>query len=86
MSKTKQKELVSTVRALMKWLEKEKELNLLLINKERTKNMEENRIKPKIIEIVDNQIKINNPTCTKETLERLVNTGLSEKRVKGINR
>ena len=46
--------------------------------------MEENRIKPKIIEIVDNQIKINNPTCTKETLERLVNTGLSEKESKEL--
>jgi hypothetical protein len=46
--------------------------------------MEDNRIKPKIIEIVDNQIKINNPTCTKETLERLVNTGLSEKESKEL--
>jgi hypothetical protein len=46
--------------------------------------MENNRIKPKIIEIVDNQIKINNPTCTKETLERLVNTGLSEKESKEL--
>lgn len=46
--------------------------------------MKENRIKPKIIEIVDNQIKINNPTCTKETLERLVNTGLSEKESKEL--
>ena len=46
--------------------------------------MENNGIKPKIIEIVDNQIKINNPTCTKETLERLVNTGLSEKESKEL--
>ena len=46
--------------------------------------MEDNRIKPKIIEIVDNQIEINNPTCTKETLERLVNTGLSEKESKEL--
>jgi hypothetical protein len=46
--------------------------------------VEENRIKSKIIEIVDNQIKINNPTCTKETLERLVNTGLSEKESKEL--
>ena len=46
--------------------------------------MEENRIKSKIIEIVDNQIKVNNPTCTKETLERLVNSGLSEKESKEL--
>ena len=46
--------------------------------------MEENKIKSKIIEIVDNQIKINNPKCTKETLERLVNTGFSEKESKEL--
>ncbi|WP_428910721.1 hypothetical protein [Niallia sp. Krafla_26] len=37
-----------------------------------------------MIEIVDNQIKINNPTCTKETLERLVNTGFSEEESKEL--
>ena len=48
--------------------------------------MENNKLKSKIIEIVDNQIKINDPKCTKETLERLVKVGISGKRVEGINR
>ena len=41
--------------------------------------MENNKLKSKIIEIVDNQIKINDPKCTKETLERLVDLGIPEK-------
>lgn len=40
--------------------------------------MANDKLKSKILEIVDNQIKINDPTCTKETLERLVNAGFSE--------
>ncbi|MCC3358812.1 hypothetical protein [Bacillus sp. REN16] len=36
------------------------------------------KLKSKILEIVDNQIKINDPSCTKETLERLVDLGYSE--------
>ena len=46
--------------------------------------MEKNKFKSKIIEIVDNQIKINNPTCTKETLERLMNRGFSEEESKEL--
>ncbi|MEK5440473.1 MULTISPECIES: hypothetical protein [unclassified Fredinandcohnia] len=40
--------------------------------------MVKEKLKAKIIEIVDNQININDPKCTKETLERLVNSGFSE--------
>ncbi|WP_010678006.1 hypothetical protein [Bacillus timonensis] len=40
--------------------------------------MANEKLKSKILEIVDNQININDPKCTKETLERLVNSGLSE--------
>ncbi|MEH7223344.1 hypothetical protein V7112_05955 [Bacillus sp. JJ1566] len=36
------------------------------------------KMKSKILEIVDNQIKINDPKCTKETLERLIGMGFSE--------
>ncbi|WP_449538676.1 hypothetical protein [Ferdinandcohnia sp. Marseille-Q9671] len=36
------------------------------------------KMKSKILEIVDNQIKINDPKSTKETFERLVNSGLTE--------
>lgn len=46
--------------------------------------MENNKLKSKIIEIVDNQIKINDPKCTKETLERLVNIGIPEKESKEL--
>lgn len=46
--------------------------------------MENNKLKSKIIEIVDNQIKINDPKCTKETLERLVKIGISEKESKEL--
>ena len=46
--------------------------------------MENNKLKSKIIEIVDNQIKINDPKCTKETLERLVKVGISEKESKEL--
>ena len=42
--------------------------------------MENNKLKSKIIEIVDNQIKINDPKCTKETLERLVKVGYLRKK------
>jgi len=40
--------------------------------------MVKEKLKAKILEIVDNQININDPKCTKETLERLVNSGFSE--------
>jgi len=46
--------------------------------------VENNKLKSKIIEIVDNQIKINDPKCTKETLERLVKIGISEKESKEL--
>ena len=46
--------------------------------------MENNKLKSKIIDIVDNQIKINDPKCTKETLERLVKIGISEKESKEL--
>jgi len=36
------------------------------------------KLKSKILEIVDNQIMINDPKSTKETLERLVSLGFSE--------
>lgn len=36
------------------------------------------KLKSKILEIVDNQIEINDPKSTKETLERLVGMGFSE--------
>ncbi|WP_077620635.1 hypothetical protein [Bacillus sinesaloumensis] len=40
--------------------------------------MQNVKMKSKILEIVDNQIKINDPKSTKETLERLVTSGLTE--------
>lgn len=40
--------------------------------------MVKEKLKAKILEIVDNQININDPKCTKETLDRLVNSGFSE--------
>jgi hypothetical protein len=46
--------------------------------------VENNKLKSKIIEIVDNQIKINDPKCTKETLERLVKIGIPEKESKEL--
>jgi hypothetical protein len=46
--------------------------------------VENNKLKSKIIEIVDNQIKINDPKCTKETLERLVKIGIAEKESKEL--
>ncbi len=36
------------------------------------------KLKSKIIEIVDNQIEINDPKSTKETLERLISMGFTE--------
>ncbi|MEH7385873.1 hypothetical protein V7147_10735 [Bacillus sp. JJ1521] len=36
------------------------------------------KLKSKILEIVDNQIEINDPKSTKETLERLIGMGFSE--------
>ncbi|MFS0820636.1 hypothetical protein [Bacillus sp. 1P02SD] len=36
------------------------------------------KLKSKILEIVDNQIKINDPKITKETMERLTELGFSE--------
>ncbi|MEH7382732.1 hypothetical protein V7138_19875 [Bacillus sp. JJ1533] len=36
------------------------------------------KLKSKILEIVDNQIKINDPKSTKETMERLLDLGYSE--------
>ncbi|WP_453991947.1 hypothetical protein [Bacillus nitroreducens] len=40
--------------------------------------MVNHKLKSKILEIVDNQIMINDPKSTKETLERLVSLGFSE--------
>ena len=37
------------------------------------------RLKSHIINIVENQIKMNEPKCTKETLKRLRNSGFSRK-------
>ncbi|THE12186.1 hypothetical protein E1I69_11740 [Bacillus timonensis] len=36
------------------------------------------KLKSKILEIVDNQININDPKITKETMERLMGLGYSE--------
>ncbi|MEH7235176.1 hypothetical protein [Bacillus sp. JJ1562] len=36
------------------------------------------KLKSKVIEIVDNQININEPKSTKQTLERLIEMGFSE--------
>jgi Holliday junction resolvasome RuvABC DNA-binding subunit len=39
-------------------------------------------LKRTILEVVDNQIKNNNPKCTRQTFERLVKSGYSEKEAK----
>ena len=38
------------------------------------------RLKKTILEIVDNQLKENNPTCTKDTYEKLMNAGYSSRK------
>lgn len=40
------------------------------------------RLKREILEILDNQIKINEPKCTKFTLERLISLGYTEEEAK----
>ena len=39
-------------------------------------------LKKNILAVVSNQIKNNNPECTRQTFERLVNSGYSEKKAK----
>lgn len=41
-----------------------------------------NKLKPKIMEIVNNQLNINEPKCTKETYDRLVGLGFTEEQAK----
>jgi Holliday junction resolvasome RuvABC DNA-binding subunit len=44
--------------------------------------MVNNRLKSNILETIDNQLRMNNPKCTKKTLDRLINLGYSEEQSK----
>lgn len=40
--------------------------------------MVNNKLKSSILDIVENQLKINEPKCTRETFDRLIKSGYSE--------
>jgi uncharacterized protein YecA (UPF0149 family) len=44
--------------------------------------MVNNKLKSSILDIVENQLKINEPKCTRETVDRLINLGYSENQTK----
>lgn len=44
--------------------------------------MTNKRLKNTILEVVDNQLKMNEPPCTKQTYERLIESGYTEKEAK----
>lgn len=40
------------------------------------------KVRTKMLEIVENQLKINDPKCTKDTFERLIGMGYSKEEAK----
>ncbi|WP_407929235.1 SEC-C metal-binding domain-containing protein [Clostridium hydrogenum] len=44
--------------------------------------MANHRLKKSILEVVDNQIRDNNPKCTNETLQKLISMGYTEEKAK----
>ncbi|SES76168.1 protein of unknown function [Salinibacillus kushneri] len=44
--------------------------------------MANQRMKSKLIEVIDNQLNINEPECTRVTLDRLIDSGYKEQEAK----